>query len=722
MRIRDEQREQFQTGARRRVRVRLMVPLLAATVLSMAALAAIVALTWHASASRDNEDRLDDVRTALNLLQDMPWRLEASGNVTPGKVTLTTVTSRMLAMEHAVQGSLDTLRRRSPVTELASVPGPLQANFDALNYMVGLVDHGQFEEAGFLVPATFRSHDAVVRALNRAGGRYRARAATALREATIGSVLIALALLSGFALFYRRAFRARAAAEDLAREVHHSKTHLEQAQRLASAGSWEWDEGQRRMTWSAEHARLHGWTNPSPPASPSAVLELIAPEDRERVRAGLSEALVEGKPIELEYRLREASGGRLIHVQATPIVDGEGQTTRMIGTSQDVTDRFRRAEAERANNAKNEFISKISHELRTPLNAILGFGQLMTMSELDERQRANVDHILSAGKHLLDLINELLDISRIESGDLRLAPEPVSVRAVIGETTDLVTPEAIDHELAVLAECGEEDLWVRADLQRLKQVLLNLLSNAVKYNHAGGYIGVRASRAGTDRVQIIVEDDGAGIDPTMMERLFSPFERLGAEQTSVEGTGLGLALSRGMIEAMGGRIEVRSELGQGTAFTIELESVHSPDAASFGWDAINLQPGSAAEPTRVLCIDDDPADFTVIEQVLRSSTDIELLRADTGAAGAKLACEQRIDLILLDLNLPDMGGPEVLARLKAGRATRVPVVILTDDSSSTQLDRVLSGGARAYLVKPLDVAELLRTIDELAVERIGAAA
>jgi PAS domain S-box-containing protein len=699
------------------------MPLLAATVLSAAALAAILALTWHASASRDNEDRLDDVRSTLNLLQDMPWRLETSGNVSPGTLTLTTVRARMLTLEHSVLASLATLRRRSPVAELGAVSEPLQTNFYALNYMVGLVSHGEFDQAGFLVPSTFRSHDAAIQALDRAGAEYRTRGTTALQEATIGSVVVVLALLSAFALFYWRAFKARAAAEDLAREVHRSKTHLEQAQRLASVGSWEWDAGEARFTWSAEHARLHGWTDPQPPATPGAVLDLIAPEDRDRVQSDLRASLAEGRSVELEYRLRETRGGRLIHLQATPMIGEEGQPTRLIGTSQDVTDRLRRAEAERANHAKNEFISRMSHELRTPLNAILGFGQLMTMSELDERQRANVDHILTAGKHLLDLINELLDISRIESGDLRLAPEPVSLRAVVGETADLVTPSAADQNITVTAHHGDEDLWVRADLQRLKQVLLNLLSNAVKYNRPGGHVAVRMAAAGPDRAQIVVRDDGPGIDPTMIDRVFSPFERLGAEQTSVEGTGLGLALSRGMIEAMGGRIEVRSELGEGTAFTIELDAVPDPKPAAF--DAEPVRPGTRprSDPTRILCIDDDPSSLSVIEQVVSTSPDIELLRSATGEAGAKIASDRSVDLVLLDLNLPDTTGEKVLARLRAGKRTAlVPVVILTSDSSSTQLDRVLSRGANAYLVKPLDVAELMRVIDELAVPTLSTAA
>ena len=213
----------------------------------------------------------------------------------------------------------------------------------------------------------------------------------------------------------------------------------------------------------------------------------------------------------------------------------------------------------------------MSHELRTPLNAVLGFGQLLTTSELDERQHANVEHILTAGRHLLDLINEILDISRIETGDLRLSLEPVSVRSVIVDAIDLVTPIADPRGIIVRADLPDDDLWVRADVQRLRQVLLNLLSNAVKYNDEAGHVQVLASVRSDERVEIRVRDDGPGIASGMIDRLFSPFERLGAEQTSVEGTGLGLAVSRGMIEAMGGRITAGSEPGCGAEFTIALD-------------------------------------------------------------------------------------------------------------------------------------------------------
>ena len=228
-------------------------------------------------------------------------------------------------------------------------------------------------------------------------------------------------------------------------------------------------------------------------------------------------------------------------------------------------------EADRANTANSEFLSRMSHELRTPLNAILGFGQLLQLDDLDEEQTESVDHILRAGQHLLGLINEVLDLARIESGHLALSPEAVGVFEVIKDTVDLIGPLAAEREITVQAPSpADPSRTVRADRQRLKQVLLNLASNAVKYNRHAGTIRVtcQATRAG--RVAIAVQDTGPGLSPDKMARLFSPFDRLGAEDTEVQGTGMGLALSKGLMEAMGGDLIAESVEGKGTTFTVEL--------------------------------------------------------------------------------------------------------------------------------------------------------
>ncbi len=551
---------------RRRPPVKVAVPLLCATCVAIAGLAAIVLLIWHANDARDAQHELDNITVQFDELQGVPWQL-----ITPGSESRVSVQAQLSGMEQGISRQLAQLKRTSPVSGLTAATLPLQANFRIQQQLLDMIAGGKVDATGPPSHAAFQTSDAVASQFSRATSTYRANAHDALVDATIGAAAVILALLVGFGAFFWRSFRARASAEELAGALGRSEAHLSQAQQIAGIGSWAWDQKRRHFTWSAENTRLHRWTREEPPASFAELCEVIDPADHELVQSAVLETAKRGVPLDLEYHVK---GGRLLHVRGARLTDAEGRMTGMIGTAQDVTDRFRRAEAERANRAKSDFISRMSHELRTPLNAILGFGQLLQSSELDEDQHASVDHIVTAGRHLLDLINEVLDISMIESGQLRLSPEAVAVESVVDEVVDLVTPIAFERSVAVTAEVGQEGVWVRADVQRLKQVLLNLLSNAIKYNRDGGRVQVRAFRIG-EKVHIVVADDGPGLAPEQIERLFSPFERLGAEQTSVEGTGLGLAVSRGMLEAMDGTITVGSTRGQGSAFTIELAAADS---------------------------------------------------------------------------------------------------------------------------------------------------
>jgi signal transduction histidine kinase len=249
------------------------------------------------------------------------------------------------------------------------------------------------------------------------------------------------------------------------------------------------------------------------------------------------------------------------------------------GVVADVTGRQRaeqaieqaKLDADRANLAKSEFLSKMSHELRTPLNAILGFGQLLELDDLTSEQSESVHHMLRGGRHLLELINEVLDISRIESGNLSLSPEPVDLLEVVKDIVDLIRPLAAERQLTIqVLAPPDPDLTVQADRQRLKQVLLNLASNAVKYNRHAGTIRVACQATPDGRVVVAVQDTGPGLSADKMARLFNPFDRLGAEETQVQGTGMGLALSKGLMEAMGGDLTAESVEGKGTTFTVAL--------------------------------------------------------------------------------------------------------------------------------------------------------
>ncbi len=295
------------------------------------------------------------------------------------------------------------------------------------------------------------------------------------------------------------------------------------------------------------------------------------------------EVLKNGVMIEIEAEnLRTRYGAeRILHTKKIPIMGNNGNPEFLLGISRDITEQrlteahlqAAKAEADRVSKAKSEFLSRMSHELRTPLNAVLGFGQLLEMSELAESQRDYASHIIRAGQHLLNLINEVLDVSRIETGALSLSFQPVNVADVIAETVNLVRPLAAQRNISLSNEVADDaDLFVVADRQRLAQVLLNLLGNAIKYNLEGGSVVVFCESRAGNLLRIVVRDTGPGISPEQQKRLFVPFERLAASMTKVEGTGLGLALARGLCEAMQGSIGVESEVGKGSSFWVELNS------------------------------------------------------------------------------------------------------------------------------------------------------
>jgi CheY-like chemotaxis protein/nitrogen-specific signal transduction histidine kinase len=376
-----------------------------------------------------------------------------------------------------------------------------------------------------------------------------------------------------------------------------------------------------------------------------------------------------------------------------------------------------RQAADTANRSKSAFLSRMSHELRTPLNAVLGFAQILDLDELDENQQEAVDQIMRGGKHLLGLINEVLDISRIESGDLALSSESVQVSEVVSETVSLIRPLAEQRSIQVHGD--RHECWgnhVFADRQRLKQILLNLLSNAVKYNRLHGTVTILCEHPDPTRLRIKVADTGPGITAEQLGRLFVPFERLGAERTEVEGTGIGLALSRRLAEAMGGTLGVESVPGEGSVFWVELPVVEGPVERFERLDSGKLPDETPVADERrqsLLYIEDNLANLKLVQRVVAHRSGVEIIPAMQGGLGLELAREHQPALILLDLHLPDIPGDQVLHELRHNPLTApIPVVIVSADATAGQRQRLLTAGASAYLTKPYEVQELLRVIDE----------
>ncbi|MBW3658144.1 MAG: response regulator [Actinobacteria bacterium] len=377
-------------------------------------------------------------------------------------------------------------------------------------------------------------------------------------------------------------------------------------------------------------------------------------------------------------------------------------------------------QAEAANRAKDEFLSRTSHELRTPLNAILGFGQLLELDDdLSREARRSVAAILRSGRHLLGLIDEVLDISRIETGRLDLQLDAVPVEAVVAESIDLVRPLAVEHDITVRLETRRDDLHVTGDRQRLRQVLINLLSNAIKYNRPGGTVDVLVRRHG-DQVGVEVRDTGLGIARQDLEKLFRPFERLDAADREIQGTGLGLTLSRQLVEAMGGTLAVASTVGTGSSFTVQLP-VCPPAAESTPTVAAEERPpqGPVMAPSavpRVVYIEDDPDNAELLRLILLRRRGIELTIAPDATVGLALLREQLPDLVLLDLGLPGMDGATALERIVRDPVlSRIPVVALSADAFPERIQQLRAAGAVDYLTKPIDVPELLEVVDRWAV-------
>ena len=495
--------------------------------------------------------------------------------------------------------------------------------------------------------------------------------------------------------------------------------------RHAGIGTWETDDVGQPALWDEQMFRLRGLEPRAASLDRAERLALLHPDDRGHVLDSNPE-LNNGSPATAyEFRVRWPDGRyRWLAARSAPLFDTHGNRVRRVGVNWDITD-HKNAElarqqallAERESQAKSQFLSRMSHELRTPLNAVLGFTQLL---QIEARQRPASDqldklsHIRAAGEHLLALINDALDLSSLEAGTLKLDLRPVSLALAVARALPLIEEQAAAKHVAI--RTGRLDGVALADLTRLHQVLLNLLSNAVKYNHAGGEVLVESLQADGHTV-LRVHDTGRGMDAEQLAHLFEPFNRLGRENDGIEGSGIGMTIARALVEGMGGRIAVTSEPGRGTEFEVVLPcACPETDAAAWSSDARALEAITDFAPARasheragqVLYIEDNAVNVLLVEALMAQLPGLRIASEATGAAGVARARALHPDLILIDMQLPDFDGFEVLRRLRADpQTTDIACVALSANAMPADIARALAGGFDDYWTKPIRFKEFL---------------
>jgi PAS domain S-box-containing protein len=522
----------------------------------------------------------------------------------------------------------------------------------------------------------------------------------------------------------------RLVASDLARTVaddtlKDSEARLRSILSAVPDAIYKFDEFGRIEYFSAAATRLFGYTESE--IAGKNVRILVAQPFRDLHDAFLTHLRETGEQ-------RTTTSGRIARAQRKDgttfpmewaLVEAlRGKRRLFTGFVRDITERQRveielldaKVLAEKANLAKSEFLSSMSHELRTPLNAILGFAQLMESDKPapSENQAASITQILEAGWYLLDLVNKVLDLSLIESGKLTLSPEPVALAEVLADCRNVMEPQAQKRGIAMTFPAFEEPCFVYADAMRLKQVFVALISNAIKYNRPEGSVVIQCRVQTDGRVRVSIADTGVGLTPEMLALLYQPFNRLGHEAGVEQGTGIGLVVTKRLVEEMHGSVGVESDVGTGSVFWVDLMTVSAAEFALA--DIAGRSPADEAHAlppvSTVLYVEDNPANLKFVEMLIGRRPDLRLLSATTGGLGVNLAQVHRPDVILMDINLPGMDGYSALALLRADSATAdVPVIALSASAGRRDIERGLAAGFFNYLTKPVDAAELMVALD-----------
>jgi PAS domain S-box-containing protein len=489
------------------------------------------------------------------------------------------------------------------------------------------------------------------------------------------------------------------------------------AARSAGIGTWEVDFDTGSERWDEQMFRLRGLEPRAHPPQRAERLALVHAEDRGRSLDATPEAMQDLRPLRYEFRVLLPDGGtRWLASRSIAVVDEQGRAIRRIGVNWDVTD-AKQAEAaqqqtevaERASQAKSQFLARMSHELRTPLNAVLGFTQLLQIEERDGSRVAKLGHIRAAGEHLLSLIDGVLDLSSLESGSLRLQPQALDLAELVEQALPLVADLARRHGVRLLR--GDVPGVLHADRTRTLQILVNLLSNGIKYNRPGGEVRI-ASRVDGQTVTLQVSDTGRGMSAQQREHLFEPFNRLGAERDGIEGTGIGLTIVHALVAGMGGRIEVVSELGRGSRFDVTLPRAGSAHARELPRPQHAAPAPLRGQRGQLLYIEDNPVNVLLVEELVNGLSGLRIACETTGTAGIALALLLRPDLVLVDMQLPDFDGFEVLRRLRAHADTAaIPCIALSANAMPEDIELALAAGFADYWTKPIDFRAFLGALE-----------